>query len=341
MDCREWEKLLDDLLEARLPAARRAAAQAHAAQCVRCGGLLAAARSARAELVPPAGEDLTAAILARTSGAACGRARALLGDLTDGAVTSMDAGLLGQHLEHCASCRALARTLAWLVPQLGAMAEFDPGPEFTAAVLRATTGARRAQEQARLSAWGSGRAARAAGKAAGWLTGRQERLGAWWRAQLTRPQFAWEAAYAGTLLLILLCGTPLSPLREAPTRALSAVQATPAGLATAAVDLLGSLPRDVARAGGQALDRLAGPLGERARDSGARLDQRRERAAPHWKAARHDVRALGSAMLRLEPVAAAAHFSDLRADLERAWRAWRGQAALPAPARAPTSSNAT
>ncbi len=109
MDSRDWEKRWDDLLEG-------------------C-----------ADVATPAdAPDLTAAVLARTSGPACGRAGSLLASFADGAPALGDAQLLHAHLDRCPDCRALAATLAWLTPELRAMAEVEPDPAFLADAMAAT-----------------------------------------------------------------------------------------------------------------------------------------------------------------------------------------------------------
>src|SRR3989304_5692555 len=115
MDCREWEEHLEELLPGTLSAARRAEADAHLAGCARCSELLAVIQGNQALLSDSEQSDLTAAILERTSGRPCPRARELLPDWTGGTLGSLDASLIGQHLERCADCRTLARTLTWLV----------------------------------------------------------------------------------------------------------------------------------------------------------------------------------------------------------------------------------
>ena len=51
-------------------------------------------------------------------------------------------------------------------------------------------------------------------------------------------RFSLEAAYIGMVLLIALCGTPVSPLRQAPQKALEVVQASPSIMTTAKLELL-------------------------------------------------------------------------------------------------------
>jgi hypothetical protein len=66
--------------------------------------------------------------------------------------------------------------------------------------------------------------------------GWQERLAQTWASLLQRPRFAWEVAWIGTALLVLLVGTPQSPLRDMPRSALAIVQTDPSALWNAAVE---------------------------------------------------------------------------------------------------------
>ncbi len=81
---------------------------------------------------------LTAAILARTSGPACGRLRALACDFVDGTLPGDDADLVRGHLEHCPACQGLVARLRTAAGLLPTFASLDPGPGFTASVLGLT-----------------------------------------------------------------------------------------------------------------------------------------------------------------------------------------------------------
>jgi hypothetical protein len=159
---------------------------------------------------PGRDEDFVQGVLGRTSGSACGRCLDLLPALNDGALADLDRQLAQAHLENCTGCRAVAVTLGWLTPLLPDMAEIDPGDAFTRSVLDATT---------RRKAWEEAGPAGAAGL--------MDRLGRWWERQILKPQFAVQAAYAATLVLVLLTAVPGAPLRDAPGRALAVIQAGP------------------------------------------------------------------------------------------------------------------
>lgn len=159
------------------------------------------------------GEDFVRDVLARTSGSPCARAEMHLDALVDGDLAGLDRELVQAHLEHCSGCRALAVTLGWLGPVLPAMAEVDPGPEFTDRVLAATS---RRRLPASAPALPQGPA------------GLMDRLGRWWEERILRPGFAAQVAYAATVVLVLLTATPLSPLRSMPRQAFELVTAGPA-----------------------------------------------------------------------------------------------------------------
>lgn len=290
MDRQDWEERWDDLLEGCPDAA-----------------------------TPADAPDLTAAVLARTSGAACGRAGSLLAAFADGAPDLGDAQLLHAHLERCPACRALAGTLAWLTPELRAMAEVAPDPGFVADVLAATARLReataaRARRQARLA----GRVAAVTGP-----------FDVWWRRQLERPRFALEFAYVATMILLALCATPISPLRSAPQKALAVVEASPTGVATVSSWVWRSLPASVADVGRSAWDATGGQVVGAVNATADRLAARGRRTAPLRAELAQHLRATGRALVHSDFVQAAGHWSQARADLLALWRAWRAGGRIP------------
>ncbi len=319
MDCREWEEGLDDLLAGRLSEAERLRAEEHAAGCSHCGELLAAAGMGLAGLsgpIPPPPPDLAEAVLARTSGSACGRARELLAARLDpeerranDPAAFADAALLAGHLEHCPGCRAIETAFLWLPPTLRAMAEVEPDADFVYDVLRATSTTRLARRGT-----------------AGWRARLAERASGWWRRQVARPRFALEMAYAGTLALVVLFGTPVSPLRQVAPRALQVVEATPMGLAATVKDLVDLLPGRAGSLGRQAWAETGGRLEGKADEAAGRLSDRgRGAAGVGAELSRHGGE-LGRALLRHDFVQAAARWSEVRSDLKKLWAAWLGKA---------------
>ena len=291
MDNRDWEKRWDDLLDGCSDAA-----------------------------IPADAPDLTAAVLARTSGPACGRAGGLLAALADGAPDLGDAQLLHGHLDRCPDCRVLAATLAWLAPELRDMAEVAPDPAFTADVLAATARLREA------AAARGRRQIRIARRLAA-VTGPVD---AWWRRQLERPRFALEFAYVATMILLALCATPVSPLRSAPQKALAVVEASPTGVAAVSSWVWRALPADVADVGRAAWHATGGQVTDAVGATADRLAARGRRTAPlRAEMARH-LGDTGRALVRCDFVQAAGHWQQTRADLTALWRAWRAGGQLPA-----------
>lgn len=205
-------------------------------------------------------------VLARTSGSACERACRQLPDLVDGALQGLDRQLVQSHLGHCPGCRRVAVVLGWLTPELPAMAEIDPGPDFTAAVLARTTGYRRAA---------------AAVARPGGAAGLMDRLGRWWEKRILSPAFPVQAAYAATVLLVLLTAVPGAPLKGVPGKALETVQAGPSALPVFGPAFAGAAGWLDARAAG-IRDGIADDLGDRWRKTETSLTLRSDRSQAEW-----------------------------------------------------------
>jgi len=152
-------------------------------------------------------------VLSRTTGQACERALGQLDDLMDNSLHGVDRQLVQAHLEHCAGCRGVAVTVGWLQPLLPAMAEVEVNPDFLAGVLARTSSAMAPRH---LSTQPMG------------LAGLMDRVGQWWQGQIMRPGFAYQAAYAATMILVVMVYT--TPLRSVPGQALALVTAGPVEL---------------------------------------------------------------------------------------------------------------
>ena len=206
MSCSWFDERLDELLADDLPADDQARAAAHAADCPRCGEVYALLSEASGHRPAEAPVDLADAVLSRTSGRPCERARASLGDLLDGALGPVERRLVEAHLDHCADCATLAAAAARLGAELPAFAEMPPPFELVDAVLARTHG-------------------RAAGRpaAAGWYSFPRPARPRRWRDAarrlLTRPRIAWEAGYVAALLFWLVFGASWSPLRTTAVEA--------------------------------------------------------------------------------------------------------------------------
>ncbi len=304
MDCREFEILLDEFLSGRLDPATRRRAGAHLDSCPACRELVEAVASPAGDLASAVFPDQTDAILARTSGSACQRARQLIPARIDGALADPDDTLLREHLEHCGRCAALAGALAWTTPVLEELGDLDPGIDFTSAVVVATAGMREAPEASidRLTRWA-------------------DAIGERWRRMTARPRFTFEAAYAGTLMLILLFGTPVSPLKDAPPKALAAVQAGPTSVLT--IDnLQRSLPGRIYFLGQATWHSAAGGVATLAGDAHGDLGVRRERTRPAFDALKQDGSVLIDAVQAGDLVMASSALDDVRRGLAETWRAW-------------------
>ncbi len=251
-------------------------------------------------------EALTAAILAATSGSPCARAEALLPSVTDGELSAEETALLAAHLAHCAPCRALAEGLAWLARALPALASLEPDADFAAELLAAM-----AREDERSA-----------------LPRLDERITAWWRRCWRRPRFAFEAAYAGTLIVVALTATPVSPLRQAPERALDLLRQDPRTLASALPLDFSRVTDTLATVGDAALDSGARSIGAARSGLSARVTAWRSRMAPLAGELWRDLRELLDSLRRRDLAAASSRLSEILGDLKRIGRGWQ---AAPAP----------
>lgn len=129
--------------------------------------------------------DLTAAILARTSGPACGRLRHLACDFVDGWLAPDDRDLVHGHLDHCPGCQNLIAQLEAASQILPGFAALAPGADFTARVLSRTHAALPHPAL------------------------QQDRFVAGWARLMRRPRAALEAAYLATAAGLILTQLPL------------------------------------------------------------------------------------------------------------------------------------
>ncbi len=194
MDCQQFERMLDELLDGTAAPAGRREAEEHLSSCERCRELDALVRDAGLAL-PDAPAELTRDVLERTSGSPCTQAHTLLCEQVDGTLHGVDAELLELHRNHCSDCAHLGTALIHLQEDLPALALADPGPKFVEQVMAATLPLDR--RLARL--------------------GRRIRQG--WERLTQRPRFAWEGGYVGALLLFLIFGMPASPFSAVPGEA--------------------------------------------------------------------------------------------------------------------------
>ena len=166
-------------------------------------------------------EALLARVLEGTSGPACRRAEELLAsaarpkerpdDRPGGGLGEelppVDRELLDLHLAGCGECRALAAVRAELARDLPRLAEVRPEPGLVEGVLAATLPA-----------------------AARWRRRRRAWRRSWaesWPRWVRRPRFAWEAAFALTLVALPIFAAPEAPLQEVPGRAIELAREYP------------------------------------------------------------------------------------------------------------------
>ncbi|MEZ5330641.1 MAG: zf-HC2 domain-containing protein [Thermoanaerobaculia bacterium] len=178
--CARCEARLEAWLAGTLDAAERLSVEAHLEACPACRELATLARLA--DDAP----DLTAGILAATTGPACTAAEERLPAYLESALDPTDRRLVALHLETCEPCHDLAAILAAQESLLPALAEMTPPPGFTREVLRALAAAAPARQPAlpldvRLATW----------------------LRTAWPRLVARPRFATELAYALTVVGVL------------------------------------------------------------------------------------------------------------------------------------------
>ena len=187
MNCREFEDRIDMLATGTGAGAETQALSRHAAVCGRCRRLLMAVRGLTEPLAPSLQNQLIRAVMDRTTGPACAGAQELLCDWLDHRADADSNELIALHLRHCPACSNLAATLIELGEVLPEWASIEPGPDFTAGVLRATVCVHPRRHSRRSAA---------------------PALAACWNRIILRPRFVWEAAYVGTLAVFLLLGNP-------------------------------------------------------------------------------------------------------------------------------------
>lgn len=303
MNCESFHDRIEGYLAGGLEPAEMAAARAHVAHCADCAAAVRVLSATVHDPAEPAARGLTEAILRETSGSVCRGVQERLCPLRDGELDETEAWLVREHLGHCRSCAALERTLAGLVSPLAAMASLPLDANFTQDVMRATVGASRPAP-------------------GGW----RSRLASFWGSVHRRPRFAMELSYGLTVLLVLLTGTPVSPLRDVPGRALDWLQGgVPAASSSESGERLASgwnpavaIPAPVRATG----SRIRGDL-----ESG--LEQRQEQLAWVWERFGGHRRDLGQALGDRDLGRIGAALEQIGCDLRLFWRGLRNE--IPGP----------
>ncbi len=237
MDCLHFTNRIEALVDGAMPEDERLRAAAHAAGCPDCHALLASMQEAFAPEIAAPG-DLTEAILAQTSGPACGRAQSLVGDLIDGALDSADQDLCDAHLWHCPTCTAILTALVRLAEDLPSFAALPPDPPLVDDILVLTRPGRP------------------------WWTVFRERMRETGFRLLARPRIAWEAGYVAAMLVWLICGASWSPLRGTALEAQALVERSASGAQAAGARSVAALDRTVAALRGETVRVAAGGASE-------------------------------------------------------------------------------
>lgn len=199
MDCKRFEDLLFESLDAPVVAVDKRLMQEHEHGCTRCRDLASLMRDEVATATAEVPADLAATVMQRTSGSPCDRAQLLLARAEEG--LAEDGGLLALHLGGCPECAAMARALVHLRTELPCLAELDPGAGFVAGVMAATVGTAQPVGE---SFW--------------------SRAAETWERLAQRPRLALEGAYATALVVLLVFGLPSASFAELPARAFDGVR---------------------------------------------------------------------------------------------------------------------
>lgn len=307
MNCREFEEHLEDFLEMKSQDSVSGAASEHLRFCAACAALVDALRGASGVLgtdtssmsLPGGVPDLAGAILWRTTGSNCGRAQDQLGALVYEELASQDAFLVRGHLEHCGRCHALCEALVALRQTLPEMAELAPDARLAGDVLRAT-----AVVPVHRSPW------------------RAQLRQAWVRL-VSRPRFALEMAYVGTLVLVLLFGTSMSPLKQVPSRALAVVQIDPRGVWQTSTHHFFAVRDGIGRAAGSAWGATGDRVVDRMQASASDYAERHPGMPEATANLSRNASELRQALASLNFAHASLAADALAGDLKALWRSFK------------------
>jgi predicted anti-sigma-YlaC factor YlaD len=178
MSCGQIQELLDDFISKKLDDRLKAQVQSHLDVCPDCKGLVSILSDDLPSFDAAAPAHLAASVLERTSGSACGAAIERLPDFVDRELHGVESDLVSLHLHDCSDCRAIECAIRQLAVDLPTLAQADLGPQFTRQVLAATSES----------------------------VSKLESLAAVWRRIVQRQRFAFEAAYVGIVVLVLIVG---------------------------------------------------------------------------------------------------------------------------------------
>ena len=229
MSCERIQDRLFEYVDGSLDAITHERVASHIESCADCAALAASLVATE-----PGDEDLTRAVLRRTTRDACEQSAERIPDWIDGSLDALDAELVAGHVSHCTDCEALAGVMRTMAIDLPSLAEVEPDVHFVDDVMTATAD--------RLPDWVDSALAAFAEvepdarflddvmavtayktPALSWVA----RLDGWFAGLIRRPRIAWEGAYVATVFLVLLVGFPGSPLAGVSQKALELAQTDP------------------------------------------------------------------------------------------------------------------
>lgn len=197
MSCERTQDRLFEYVDGSLDANTRDRVASHLESCADCAVL-----AASLDQTEPGDEDLTRAVLSRTTRDACEQSTERIPDWVDGSLDALDSELVAGHVSHCTDCEAFAGVMRTMVLDLPSLAEVEPDARFLDDVMAATV------RKAPQLSWAA-------------------RLEEWFGGLVQRPRIAWEGAYILTVCLVLLVAFPGSPLAGVSKKALDLAQTDP------------------------------------------------------------------------------------------------------------------
>ena len=229
MSCAPIQDRLFEYVDGSLDAATHERVASHIASCAECAAL-----AASLERTKTPDEELTRAVLSRTTRDACEQSAERIPDWIDGALDAIDSELVAGHVSHCTDCEALAAVMRTMTVDLPTLAVIEPDADFADDVMAATADRLPDWVDSALAAFAEVEPdarflddvmAATAYKtpALNWAA----RLEEWVTGLLQRPRIAWEGAYVATVFLVLLVGFPGSPLAGVSQKALELAQTDP------------------------------------------------------------------------------------------------------------------
>jgi anti-sigma factor RsiW len=229
MSCERIQDRLFEYVDGSLDAITHERVASHLESCADCAALVASL-----DRTEPADEDLTRAVLYRTTRDACDQSAERIPDWIDGSLDALDSELVAGHVSHCADCEALPGVMRTMSVDLPSLAEGEPDPHFVDDVMAATADRLPDWVDSALAAFAEVEPdARFFNDVMAATTRKvpelpwAARLEDWFAGLLQRPRIAWEGAYIVTVCLVLLVAFPGSPLAGVSKKALELAQTDP------------------------------------------------------------------------------------------------------------------